>query len=185
MKLVKIGGSVIAFPIELRRLCDLLNKSNANILIVPGGGPFADTVREADSKYGLKPTTAHWMAILGMDQFAFLLSDLLPNAQVIDKPQIIKKGLAVLRPAVFLEKSDPLPHSWDVTSDSITAYFAHLLNLNKFVKITVQNTQHTSLRNLVDPYLSKLLVKHSLSIQIISIFDIEKIKTALISENER
>ncbi|MFX0062095.1 MAG: hypothetical protein ACFFC7_07890 [Candidatus Hermodarchaeota archaeon] len=185
MKLVKIGGSVIAFPIQLRRLCDLLNKSNYNMLIVPGGGPFADTVRETDSKYRLKSATAHWMAILGMDQFALLLSDLLPNAQVIEKPQIIKKGLAILRPAVFLEKTDPLPHSWDVTSDSITAYFAHLLNLNKFVKITVQNTQQKSLHNLVDPYLSELLVKYSLSIQIISIFDLEKIKTALLSESEK
>ena len=42
---------------------------------------FADAVRDADRRFGLQAETAHRMAILGMEQFGWLLSDLIPGAE--------------------------------------------------------------------------------------------------------
>ena len=51
------------------------------IVVVPGGGPFADQVRRFDSTHALSPTAAHWMAVLGMDQYAFALADKTPGSR--------------------------------------------------------------------------------------------------------
>ena len=51
------------------------------LLVVPGGAGFADAVRDADRRFGLRAATSHRMAILGMEQFGWLLSDLIPGAE--------------------------------------------------------------------------------------------------------
>jgi aspartokinase-like uncharacterized kinase len=43
------------------------------LLIIPGGGPFADAVRDQDARLTLTADAAHWMAVLGMDQYAHLI----------------------------------------------------------------------------------------------------------------
>ena len=53
------------------------------LLVVPGGAGFADAVRDADRRFGLPATTSHRMAILGMEQFGWLLSDLIPGADAV------------------------------------------------------------------------------------------------------
>ena len=50
------------------------------IVVVPGGGPFADAVRDFDRSLGLSPHTAHWMALLAMDQYGHVLADRIPGA---------------------------------------------------------------------------------------------------------
>ena len=62
----------------------------ARIVLVPGGGPFADAVRDADRTLGLGSDTAHWMAILAMDQYAHLLRARIPRAIVIENPGRIR-----------------------------------------------------------------------------------------------
>ncbi len=103
------------------------------LLFLPGGGPFADTVRAADDRFDLSDTTAHWMAILAMDQFAYLLSDLTPNAVPVhdlSTAAAVSAGgkLAILAPSALLLQVDPLPHSWQVTSDSLAAWLAQYAN---------------------------------------------------------
>ena len=52
-------------------------------MVIPGGGPFADAVREADLRHRLPPSTAHWMAILAMDQYAELLAAVVPGSEIV------------------------------------------------------------------------------------------------------
>ncbi len=106
----------------------------ACILIVPGGGIFADAVREADRTFGLGADASHWMAVLGMEQYACCLLD---NSRAvptysIDQPD---PGVSVLFPYGLLKAEDPLPHSWDVTSDTIAAWVAQQTGA-RFVKAT-------------------------------------------------
>ena len=81
---VKVGGSLGARPRTLRRLMSTLAvlARRHPLVVVPGGGPFADQVRRADRRFGLGDSPAHWMAILAMDQYAHLLASL-PNGAVI------------------------------------------------------------------------------------------------------
>jgi aspartokinase-like uncharacterized kinase len=78
------------------------------------------------------------MALLAMDQYGYLLHHLIQDSCL--SPDI---GLAcdaafsgqasILLPAALLLKEDPLPHSWQVTSDSIAAWVAIRMGCTRLV----------------------------------------------------
>jgi hypothetical protein len=139
---LKVGGSLAVHPASIKRLCVELTSlaKNYRILVVPGGGRFADTVRDFDKAYGLSDTAAHKMAVLAMDQFGLFLSDIAPNSGVfhsLNETKNIPRGtLPIFLPSRLIFRKDPLEHSWDVTSDSIAAYIAGALHAEKLVLIT-------------------------------------------------
>ena len=140
---VKIGGSLALHPEKLKILCSKLSATSKkhNILVVPGGGEFADTVRVVDKRFSLSDSVSHRMAILGMDQYGFLLSDLITSSQLIDQLNQVQSvfdlhKLPVFLPSNFMIKNDPLENSWNVTSDSIAVYLANQLHIQKVVLVT-------------------------------------------------
>ena len=139
---VKVGGSLAEKPAVLKRLCQELSRlaKTYRILIVPGGGEFADISRKLDDKFSLSNTVSHKMAILAIDQYGLLLSNVAPNSYVSDSLQQISNSvmgmLPIFLPSTFMFCKDPLEHSWDVTSDSIAAYIAGLLHAEKLVLVT-------------------------------------------------
>ncbi len=139
---LKVGGSLAEDPTSLTKLCQELSvlAEAYRILIVPGGGEFADTVRKLDKVYGLSNTTAHKMAILAMDQYGFFLSDITPNSYVSysleDVNNAAKGKIPIFLPSQHMLREDPLEHSWDVTSDTIAEYIAGLLDAKKLILVT-------------------------------------------------
>jgi len=136
---VKVGGSLLAsgsLPSLLTTLGELAR--TYRLVVVPGGGPFADAVRRACSLHDPGASAAHWMAILAMDQQAHLLAGLLPAARLTTGPDeiadFLTEGLLpVLSPFRWLRAADPLPHGWHVTSDSIAAWVAARLSARRLV----------------------------------------------------
>ena len=103
---------------------------------MPGGGAFADAVRHADRRFALGESAAHWMAILAMDQYGYLLADLAPGAMLVRRrSELVPWRLNMLAPSAWLLRADPLPHSWDVTSDSIAAWFARALRARRLMLV--------------------------------------------------
>jgi len=139
---LKIGGSLAEYPASLRRLCkELVSFSkDYEILVVPGGGKFADVVRNFDKNYNLSNTLTHKMAILAMDQFGLFLSDITPNSYVSHSLEKVKNPprgtLPIFLPSRFILRMDTLESSWNVTSDSITAYIAAMLHARKLILVT-------------------------------------------------
>jgi 5-(aminomethyl)-3-furanmethanol phosphate kinase len=139
---VKVGGSLLArrefFDAALAAVGSAA--SERRVLVVPGGGPFADTVRDVDRRCGLGDTTAHWMAVLAMEQYAHLLAEQFTTGALVTGPLSIANALAerripVLAPFRWLRETDALPHSWAVTSDSIAAWVAGEVGAPRLVLI--------------------------------------------------
>ena len=135
---VKIGGGLAreAGDAALRALCDTVGEAGARhrLLVVPGGAGFADAVRAHDGRFALRDATAHRMAILAMDQFGWLLGDLIPGAVTCTELEATGGAVQVLRPAALLA-GDPLPLSWEVTSDSIAAWVAGAAKAERLVLV--------------------------------------------------
>jgi 5-(aminomethyl)-3-furanmethanol phosphate kinase len=142
LSVVKVGGGLgrEAGDDALRALCGALGELGARhrLLVVPGGAGFADAVREHDRRFALPATTAHRMAILGMEQFGWLLGDLIPRAvRCADLARASERAGAgrtvVLLPAGWA--LDALPASWEVTSDSIAAWVAGQVGAERLVLV--------------------------------------------------
>ncbi len=120
---MKIGGSLIN---EAPWIVHTLLASPCPILVVPGGGPFANLIRALHAP----DNESHWMAVLGMEQYGWYLAshgiDTSPDLQVPERP-------TVFLPYALLKKEDPLPHRWDITSDTISAWVAYRLGLDLVV----------------------------------------------------
>ncbi len=139
---VKIGGSLLAHPATLDQVMAAVAEAARHwrVLIVPGGGPMADTVRQVDRALHLSPDASHWMAMKAMDQLAELLADrYAPAALVTDAHELRQAlrlaNLPVLAPYRWLRDADALPHSWEVTSDSIAAWLAGELGARRVVLV--------------------------------------------------
>jgi 5-(aminomethyl)-3-furanmethanol phosphate kinase len=140
LTVVKVGGGLAreAGDGVLRALCEEIADAGARhpLLVVPGGGAFAEAVREHDRRYSLRPDAAHWMAILAMEQFGWALADLIPGAvRRVDLGPVRTGVVSVLLPFAVLRARDPLPASWAVTSDSIAAWVAGAAHAARLVLV--------------------------------------------------
>ena len=156
---IKIGGGLTSIPAALGRVCAAVAAASGThrLVVVPGGGPFADAVRELDHQVGLSADAAHWMAILAMDQYAHVLAARIPGAVLVEEPGGILAAVdsgqvAVLAPTRWMRSADVLPHSWDVTSDSVAAFVAGALDASRLILV-----KPTDQADGLDPYFTTAL----------------------------
>ena len=140
MWVVKIGGSLLGTP-ELERWLEIFVKfSDGNIVIVPGGGIFADAVRDAQRLTKISDACAHKLAVLAMDQFGLVMANinpLLATAKTeceIDERTWQHRAIVWL-PSHMVLADDSIPQSWEVTSDSLAAWLANKLNAKQLVLV--------------------------------------------------
>lgn len=146
--LIKIGGSITETnnSLILRELCSKLEKLYSitqNFAIIPGGGIFAEQVRVSQKKIGFSDEHAHWMAIYGMEQNGLLLSHFFSKYQILSIRDLFdancvldSTSVPILSIQQFMKERSGLEHSWNATSDAITAETAYFLGLKRilFVK---------------------------------------------------
>jgi probable H4MPT-linked C1 transfer pathway protein len=157
----KIGGSLLAYPDVLASTLAAIVEASTHtrVAIVPGGGPFADAVRDAHHRVHLPDDAAHWMAVLAMDQYAHLLAGMRAELTLAASEREVELAIAagripVLAPYRWLRDADPLPHTWDVTSDSISAWVASALGATQLVLV---KSPGVSGKEAVDSYFARAL----------------------------
>lgn len=133
---VKVGGGLLRDEgLEgLRRACAeaLALAANRPVLVVPGGGPFADAVRAVDEHVGLDDATAHALALQAMDQLGVLLRPLLPGAELL-ADLVVPRSLGLLQAAPAFAGRPGVPESWTVTSDSLAVLAAAAIGADEAV----------------------------------------------------
>ena len=208
---IKVGGSLAEAPEKLRELCQKLDElaKKYAFIVVPGGGGFADVVRDFDERFVISRDVSHRMAILAMDQFGLLLSNIVPNSRVFyrleNANKLSKAGIVpIFLPSRLMFEDDPLENSWDVTSDSIAAYVARQVQAEKLVLVTDVDGVSTSdpkkdstaqlikwlsaeqllklnQRTSVDRYLPKLLLDGKFDCYVVNGFFPERVEAVLAS----
>ncbi len=125
---VKLGGS-FAFSAHLQDWIGAIAACGGRVVIAPGGGPFADTVRSAQRRMGFGDRTAHEMAILAMEQYGRALASLDSRLSPADTVEAIRRDFDAGRVPVWMPTrmalpADDIAPSWDLTSDSLAAWLA-------------------------------------------------------------
>jgi aspartokinase-like uncharacterized kinase len=137
LTVVKLGGSYALSPC-LPAILAAIRASLAPVVVVPGGGPFADAVREAQPRMGFGDRAAHRMALLAMAQFAEALAGLCDRLRIAPNVAAIRAALddgvvAVWSPWPMADGLEALPQSWDLTSDSLAAWLAAKLGAGRLI----------------------------------------------------
>ena len=135
--IVKIGGKILedkanleSTIMQFKHICE--NNIVQKIIIIPGGGTYANFVRMLDKKISIGDELSHWMAIFAMNCNGIEISQKyndIKDFNNLDELKKSKEKIVIFLPYDFLYQLDELPHSWSVTSDSITVYIAHHLGL--------------------------------------------------------
>jgi 5-(aminomethyl)-3-furanmethanol phosphate kinase len=139
LTVVKLGGSYAFSPV-LGDWLEMVARNAGHVVLVPGGGPFADAVREAQPKMGFDEAAAHHMALLAMEQYGRALVSLNETLALASSVAAIGRLLSARRIPVWaptrmvLGRAD-IPSSWDVTSDSLAAWLARRLRAQRLLLI--------------------------------------------------
>jgi 5-(aminomethyl)-3-furanmethanol phosphate kinase len=183
MWVIKLGGSVTHHDILLKWLQLVARWGDGKVIIVPGGGVYADAVREFQQMRQSLPSGhlsdvhAHALAIYAMDQMARSLVAMLPELTLVRNPLEIAergwqhRGLVWLPSEMALNPElwagTALPESWETTSDSLAAWLAcqleasHLLLVKSDDRLLQQQPSHAlaalQADGIVDTGLSSIL----------------------------
>ncbi|MEX0978075.1 MAG: hypothetical protein WDZ48_04450 [Pirellulales bacterium] len=142
VRVIKLGGSLLDWPELVGQFrCWLATQPPAANVIVVGGGPLVDSLRALDRIHALSDETAHWLAIRAMSLTSAIVAELLSEATLVRSPEELRLESAgppqILDVEEFLRKehrgNGALPCSWDVTSDSIAARLANVLDAGELV----------------------------------------------------
>ncbi len=138
MTVVKLGGSH-AFAAHLQDWLAALADCGGRVVLVPGGGPFADAVRIAQLRMGFDARAAHHMALLAMEQYGCSLASFGPPFVPAATEAAMRRLLAGRKVPVWMASrmalAADLPASWDVTSDSLAAWLAGRIGAKRVLLI--------------------------------------------------
>ena len=158
MWIVKIGGSLLGSP-ELSRWLEVLVKfSKGHVIIVPGGGLFADAVREAQNLTNASDAIAHQLALLAMDQFGLLLAGMNDGLVTASSElEIAERGwqhrAMVWLPSQMILADQSIPQNWQVTSDSLSAWLANKLAAEQLILVKSKSLISYQKENVCHPQL--------------------------------
>ncbi len=167
MIVAKLGGSV-AKGQTLRDSLAVLARGGGRLVVVPGGGAFADVVRQQQAHLRFSDRAAHRMAILAMEQYAWAIADMRPELVPCARESSMRDALArglipVWLPSEMALADADVPESWEVTSDSLSAWLAGRLGARRLVLVKSASAPQPldpellAARGLVDRFFPRFL----------------------------
>lgn len=145
---IKLGGSLIEGA-SLAGWLEAIKDLGGRAVVVAGGGPFADAVRNTQKTHSFSDDAAHHMALLAMEQFALMLADLEPALVPFTTPEeadeiLSAAGVPIWLPTPMVLDAPDIPASWDITSDSLAAWLAGVLGARDLILVKSVDTANLS-----------------------------------------
>ena len=162
MIVAKVGGSLFDWPELKPRLTAWIAAQEQPVLLFPGGGPFAESIRSLDSIHQLGEERSHGLAIQSLTLSAEFLSAI-TETDVFDPYPF------------FRELAWSIPHSWKVTSDSLALRFAQEIGAVELVLLKSIDIPagmpwpEAAEREWVDPYFPELTANSSVPVRIVNL----------------
>ena len=133
MWVVKLGGSLMNSRYLPEWVTLLADHGAGKVILVPGGGMFANQVRRAQAQWHFDDLTAHQMALRAMEQYGLMLLSLEPRLCPASSMMAINDAVdngkvPVWFPYDMVTVNHDIPASWDFTSDSLSLWLARQLN---------------------------------------------------------
>ena len=156
MIILKIGGSLYDSPHLNNWLLKTVNEVRNNIIIVPGGGPFADQVRKASKQWKLPKECAHDMAVLGMQQYAHMMVginnklDLIDTSMSENRQSFGVNKVAVWAPYNEVNKANDIEKDWQTTSDSLALWLAIKVSAKHLCLVKSASVEDKPLQSLIN-----------------------------------
>jgi len=177
MWVIKLGGS-LANAEELPRWLDVIaTAGGGKVVLVPGGRPWADEVREAQKYERFDDRVAHRKALRAMEQYGRVLTAMRPGfvvaSSIVEILEVLKTNqVPVWMPYEMVVADPSIPENWDVTSDSLSAWLAGQLKsptlvLVKSVEVGEADANNMAARGLIDPCFWEFAATASCAVRIL------------------
>jgi aspartokinase-like uncharacterized kinase len=180
MIVVKLGGSLSQSDALIKCLNSVEQFYQGRaVVIVPGGGAFADQVRLAQQRWQFDDKTAHSMAILAMQQMALLIkglkSDFSIARSVTDiRKQLLRQKIVIWSPDIAELECAGVQASWDITSDSLAAWLAKRLSATELILVksaiidSSLSLEQLAKQNIIDNGFCDFVMQAAFKIQVIN-----------------
>jgi len=150
---IKLGGSLLSSGNLREWLSIIVEHGAGKLVIVPGGGIFADQVRDAQKNIKFDDKAAHQMALLAMEQYAHLLKSYASDLDLEDSIEGIQKAInlnqvPVWLPFKMINACQDVSTNWDLTSDSLSLYLAEQLNARHVMLVKSLSLKNLNARQL-------------------------------------
>lgn len=186
---LKLGGS-LAESGRLRKLLALVGRARRPVVVVPGGGAFADAVRETQRTLGFSDEAAHDMALLAMHQMADAMIALEPR--LLGAESLIgiartwhRRRVPVWLPASLCAGDRRIPRDWSITSDGLAARLAERLGDVELVLVKSRSVRRTASakalarQGIVDPVFPVIVERADLAWRVLGPDDDETLCSLL------
>jgi len=185
---IKLGGSLLSspdWPDQFRKWQKQVGVSTADVVV--GGGPRVDKLRRQAAAEHWDDSRSHWQAIAAMDENAQVVARLagLPlftpsleqNASFSSVSDLSTMPTwRTLQVGHLLRQVDPLPHSWEITSDSISAWWAQRIGASDLILLKSRaasrgwDPRQDDDQGLVDPCFRQVLAP-GIQVRVVSQWD--------------
>jgi len=140
LTVIKIGGSLCGSPRLERLLRAIADIDHVRPVIVAGGGPFADAVRQVQAVMPFDDGLAHRLALDAMGHLAEVFATRHARFVTVSIVEAVGKAhragrVPIWHPAELRPGHRDIPESWSITSDSLALWLATRLDAERLVLV--------------------------------------------------
>ncbi len=152
MWVLKLGGSWLKNHNLKNLLQNLILSNNSDVVLVVGGGIFADAVRLSQKFLKFDDKFANYLAIKATENYAESINSLFPEIKLIKNLNELRKkeGLKIWLPGKTLKNEKTFIKNWSSTSDSIACWLSKKISAKGVIFVKSLNFEKNEKHNLKD-----------------------------------